>query len=93
MSESMRIYTLERTIVSQANELVNLREGTVKWIDQYNSAEKRFQTEHDRREQCGEQIEVIRQILDGDKLALEEQLDTIGWIVAKWDEMEEIYGE
>lgn len=90
MSDSMKIYTLERTVISQANELANLRESSLKWIAEYNSAERKYQAELERRQQYGGLIIAIGQILNDDEIAFEEQVETIASLIHKWDEWEDL---
>lgn len=88
MSKELEAYRLERTVISQANELTDVRENLLTWVGKYNEAEKRYQAEKERRERYGGLIIAIGQVLNDDELAFEEQVETILTLVNQWEEQE-----
>ena len=88
MSNDLSIYRLERTVISQANELTDVRENLLTWVGKYNEAEKRYQTEKERSERYGGLIIAIGQVLDDVELAYEEQVTAIQAMVNRWEETE-----
>lgn len=88
MSKELETYRLERTVISQAYELADLRERSLTQNGQYQEAEKRYQAEKDRADRYGGLIHTIGSITNDDELSYEEQVTTIQTLVNQWEEQE-----
>ena len=88
MSKELEAYRLERTVISQANELTDVRENLLTWVGKYNYAEKKYQAVLERADRYGVLIHTIANIANDDELAYEEQVTTIDTLIKQWKEQE-----
>ncbi|MBS7362497.1 MAG: hypothetical protein KIH03_01665 [Paludibacteraceae bacterium] len=81
MSKELENWKLERTVISQAYELTDLRDSNMEWVSKYQEAEKKYQAEKDRADRYGGLIQTIANIANDTEMSYEEQVTTIDTLI------------